>query len=89
MEAAARGLRWLECDAEGVDGTSLPGCWKLYVPLDGAGASAAPWGFVFRLTGTDGGAVLRFISYGERHPTNSRTKSVYERAHKRLHGRYP
>lgn len=53
------------------------------------GASAAPWGFVFRLIGTDGGPVLRFTSFGERHPTNPRTKSVYERAHKRLHGRYP
>ncbi|MGA2455778.1 MAG: hypothetical protein ABSG93_19930 [Solirubrobacteraceae bacterium] len=25
---------------------------------------------------------------GERHPANERTRDVYERAHKRLHGRY-
>jgi hypothetical protein len=29
------------------------------------------------------------IAFGERHPTNERTRNVYERAHKRLHGRYP
>lgn len=31
---------------------------------------------------------LRFIAYGERHPAAG-TRSVYERAHKRLHRRYP
>lgn len=29
------------------------------------------------------------IAFGERHPTNPRSRSVYERAHKRLHGHYP
>jgi hypothetical protein len=89
IEARARRLRWLECNAESADGTWLPNCWKLYVPLDATGASAAPFGFVFRLTATNAGPVLQFVAFGERHPRNSRTKSVYERAHRRLHGRYP
>jgi len=29
------------------------------------------------------------IAFGERHPGDPRTRSVYERAHKRLHSRYP
>jgi hypothetical protein len=29
------------------------------------------------------------IAFGERHPADERTRNVYERAHKRLHGRYP
>jgi hypothetical protein len=29
------------------------------------------------------------IAFGERHPANERTRNVYERAHKRPHGRYP
>lgn len=28
-------------------------------------------------------------AFGERHPDNPNTRSVYERAHKRLHGHYP
>ncbi len=69
--------------------TSLPFCWKLYVPLDAIGASAAPFGFIFRLTSTEAGPVLLFTAFGERHPTNPATRTVYERAHRQLHGRYP
>jgi hypothetical protein len=29
-----------------------------------------------------------FVAFGERHPQPG-TRSVYERAHKQLHGRYP
>jgi hypothetical protein len=28
-------------------------------------------------------------AFGERHPANQSTRTVYERAHKRLHGGYP
>lgn len=89
IESGRSLLRLLRCEQEGIDRTSLPFCWKLYLPLDAIGSSAAPFGFVFRLTGLDRRPVLRFIAFGERHPRNPRTKSVYERAHKRLHGRYP
>jgi hypothetical protein len=74
---------------EARDGTSLPFCWKLYLPLEAEGASAARFGFVFRLIKANEGPVLQCIAFGERHPTNPNTKSVYERAHRRLHGRYP
>ncbi len=90
IEAGKTTLAWKRCQAEGHDGTELAGCSKLYVPLDATGASAAPYGFVFRLAKTeDHELVWNFIAFGERHPENLNTRSVYERAHKRLHGRYP
>lgn len=65
-------------------------CLKLYLPLDKEGASDAPYGFVFQLQRKkDGSPMLNFIAFGERHPDNPATRTVYERAHKRLHGRYP
>ncbi len=76
------------CDAEAADGTRLGGCAKVYVPLH-AEPSRAPYGFVFaiRASASTGRLVLRLVSYGERHPPE--TRSVYERAHRRLHGCYP
>jgi hypothetical protein len=90
IEAGQPALEWQRCETEGDDKTNLPGCRKLYVPLDAEGASAAPFGFVFRLTqNPDGKLSWNMIAFGERHPSNAQTRSVYERAHKRLHGRYP
>jgi hypothetical protein len=89
IQGGTTALRWRRCEPEGPDGTRLPGCRKLYIPLDGDGASAAPYGFVFQLARADDGLVWSFIAFGERHPSNPNTRSVYERAHKRLHGRYP
>ena len=76
------------CEPEGVGGSRLAGCAKVYVPI-GAEPSRAPYGFVFaiRTDRASGNVVLRLIAYGERHPSAGR--SVYERAHRRLHGRYP
>jgi hypothetical protein len=83
-------LDWKKCEAEGEGGTTLPGCRKLYVPLGQQGASDAPFGFVFQLAqDPDGSLVWNFLAFGERHPDNPATHTVYERAHKRLHGRYP
>lgn len=82
-------LTWRRCSPEGADGTNLSGCRKLYVPLRAEGASDAPFGLIFRLTRTADGLAWVMIAFGERHPANSRSRSVYERAHKRLHGRYP
>ncbi len=83
-------LDWRRCKADGPGGTKLPGCRKLYVPLGKEGASEAPYGFVFQLIQKpDDSLVWNLIAFGERHPTNERTRNVYERAHKRLHGRYP
>lgn len=76
------------CKALADDATRLETCAKVYVPLD-VEPSAARFGFVFVLNAraSDGRLVARLIAYGERHPQRSR--SVYERAHLRLHGRYP
>jgi hypothetical protein len=80
----------LRCEAHGGDETRLPGCMKLYVPLGRQGASGAPFGFVFQLAqDSDDGFIWNLIAFGERHPDNPATRTVYERAHKRLHGRYP
>lgn len=78
----------LRCEPEGRDGTRLDGCVKVYIPI-GAEPSRAPYGFVFAIRAelTSGTLVLRLVAYGERHPSAGR--SVYERAHRRLHGRYP
>jgi hypothetical protein len=90
LEAGTATLSWQRCEAEGEGATSLPGCNKLYVPLGKQGASEAPFGFVFQLAqDPDGGLVWNLIAFGERHPDNPVTRTVYERAHKRLHGRYP
>lgn len=77
----------LACDAKGRDGTELPRCVKVYVPLGDRPASERPFGLVFEFTVTPTGLILRFIAFGERHPAAG-ARSVYERAHKRLHGRY-
>jgi hypothetical protein len=90
IEGGRATLAWQRCKTENDDGTQLAGCSKLYVPLDAEGASAAPYGFVFRLAKADDGTLIwNFIAFGERHPNNPNTRTVYERAHKRLHGRYP
>jgi hypothetical protein len=73
------------CSAEGDDGTSLEGLVKSYMPISDAPPSERPYGFVLIPT-RDG--VLALVAFGERHPAAG-TRSVYERAHKRLHGRYP
>ena len=76
------------CDEEGPDGTRLGGLVKAYVPLRDGPPSERPFGFVFRPGRGNGELVLDLLAFGERHPQPG-TRSVYERAHKRLHGRYP
>jgi hypothetical protein len=90
IEGGRATLAWKKCEAEGEGGIKLPGCTKLYVPLGRQGASESPFGFVFQLVqNPDGSLVWNFIAFGERHPDNPATRTVYERAHKRLYGRYP
>ena len=63
---------------------------KLYVPLGRRRASELPYGFVFQLAQDSGGGFIwNFLAFRERHPDNPSTRTVYERAHKRLHGSYP
>lgn len=90
IEASTAKLDWRRCKADGPDRTRLPGCRKLYVPLGKEGAAEASYGFVFQLIQKpDESLAWNLIAFGERHPDNERTRNVYERAHKRLHGRYP
>lgn len=90
IESGKATLNLRRCEGGGGDRTSLPGCAKLYVPPGKPGATEAPFGFVFQLAqDSDGGLVWNFLAFGERHPGNPATRTVYERAHKRLHGRYP
>ncbi len=90
LERSPAGRRFQRCSAEGDDRTRLAGCVKAYVPLDRT-SSEAPFGFVFEV-GVDDRPPRRIqltlLAFGERHPVPG-TRSLYERAHKRLHGRYP
>ena len=90
LEAEPTAARWLACEAEWPGQPRLPRCLKLYLPL-GLEPSAAPYGFVFELVASrepEPLFSLRLLAFGERHPRPG-VRSVYERAHKRLHGRYP
>ena len=77
-----------QCDDEAADGTRLGGLLKVCVPIGDAPPSARPFGFVFSPGHETDGIYLALVAYGERHPSPG-TRSVYERAHRRLHGRYP
>ena len=73
---------------KGADRTELAGCAKLYLP-DGRGApSEQPFGFVLQLIRVEAGLVFVFVAFGPRHP-GAGIRSVYERAHRQLHGRFP
>jgi hypothetical protein len=79
----------LPCEAAGPDGTQLAGCAKLYLPPGDAPPSERPFAFVVQLTrAADGTLVWTFVAFGHRHPRPG-VRSVYERAHRQLHGRFP
>jgi hypothetical protein len=81
--------RLLPCEPEGGEGTRLAGLVKTYVPIGDRPASERPFGFVLSPEQGRHDPYLELVAFGERHPELSGTRSVYERAHKRLHGRYP
>src|SRR4051812_18164975 len=77
------------CQAVGADGTQLTGCAKLYLPLGDAPPSERPMAFVLGLArAQDGTLAWIFVAFGHRHPGPG-VRSVYERAHRQLHGRFP
>lgn len=79
----------LRCDASAADDTRLAGMMKAYVPLGDEPASGRPFGLVLApAIDGDGHLYLELVAFGERHPRPG-TRSVYDRAHKRRHGRYP
>ena len=71
---------WLmRCQPEGRDGTSLPGCVKMYIPQpDG------PWGAVLTGDKLAASPTLVLVAAGRRHPSHPWTPSVYEVASRRL-----
>jgi hypothetical protein len=77
------------CAEFGPEGTRLKGLVKVYVPISGAPPSERPYGLVLDGGRDEHGPYLALIAFGERHPERPATRSVYERAHRRLHGRYP
>jgi hypothetical protein len=79
----------LRCEAVGVDGTRLRGLLKAYVPINDDPPSMRPFGMIFApgVEG-DGHLYLELLAFGERHARPG-TRTVYERAHWRLYGRYP
>lgn len=77
------------CEAHGPDGTELAGCAKLYLPIGDAPPSERPFAFVLQLgQEVDATLVWVFVAFGHRHPKPG-VRSVYERAHRQLHGRFP
>jgi hypothetical protein len=76
------------CDAEAADGTRLLGLVKVYLPIGDAPPSERPYAFVLSPAHGEPIPALAVVAFGERHPRRG-VRSVYERAHKRLHGRYP
>lgn len=76
----------ITCDAEGRDGTKLPGCFKTYVPWP-----TGRWGMVFELRiDEDRRPYLAFLAFGVRHhPRGSHARTVYDIAHTRLHAGQP
>lgn len=77
------------CEASGSDGTRLAGCAKLYLPFTEAPASERPFAFILQLAWeADAERVWVFVAFGHRHPGEG-VRSVYERAHRQLHGRFP
>lgn len=72
----------LLCDAEGSDGTSLPGCAKTYIP-----PPSGRWGLVYLIARNESDRLrLDHVAFGLRHPPRGRRRSVYQIAHRRLHG---
>ena len=80
----------LPCQTLGPDQTRLAGCGKLYLPITDQPASSRPFAFVLQLARDthDDALVWVFIAFGHRHPAAG-VRSVYERAHRQLHGGFP
>jgi hypothetical protein len=76
------------CDPQHGSGTRLHGLLKAYVPIGYGPPSERPFGFVLSPARGVDGIYVELVAFGARHPEPG-TRSVYERAHKRLHGRYP
>jgi hypothetical protein len=64
------------CSPEGNDGTRLPRCLKVYVPVGEGPAFERPYAFAFEPAVGERGATLRFIAFGQRHPAPAHAAST-------------
>jgi len=72
------------CDPEHRDGTELPACFKAYLPPPNG-----KFGMVLRFVRDRDGLALRYLAFGIRHhPRSSNAPTVYDIAHRRLHGQH-
>jgi hypothetical protein len=61
------------CDPEGPDGTRLPSCFKVYLPV-----RSGKFGMVLRFVRDGDGLALRYLAFGVRHhPRDSNAQTVY------------
>lgn len=68
------------CEADARDGTTLPNCFKTYLP-----PPAGRFGMVFQFRRADRRAVLMYLAFGVRHqPRESPAPTVYQLADQRL-----
>ncbi len=75
--------RLMACEAEGRDGTRLGGCVKTYVPWPAGRFGAVMVG----VSHPERPVGLRVIAFGVRHhPREAHALTVYEIAHRRIHG---
>jgi len=75
------------CAAEGRDGAQLAGRVKVYLPPE---AVEPPFRMLFSPVIVAGGLELAYLAFGVGHqPKGSRARTVYEIAHRRVHGRWP
>lgn len=73
------------CVSEGLDGTRLTGCMKIYVPWP-----TGRFGMILRIVRQGDRLLLSYLAFGVRHhPKDARAPTVYALAHRRLHGRWP
>ena len=73
----------MTCEVEGRDGTRLGGCVKTYVPWPAGRFGAVMVG----VSHPDRPVGLRVIAFGVRHhPRDAHALTVYEIAHRRIHG---
>lgn len=70
------------CESESREGIKLPACVKVYLP-----PPAGKFGMVLRFIRDSEGLALRYLAFGIRHhPRDSNAPTVYDIAHRRLHG---
>lgn len=77
----------VRCASEGRDGTRLAGRLKVYLPLN---ADERPFRMIFSPIVHEHELALLYLAFGVGHqPRGSHAPTVYEIAHRRVHGRWP